>query len=93
MALELVLHLEKEYFEQIASGKLTEAYRPRTPYWEKRLIGQNYRYVRLLCGDPMRGEKRHELVRKFKGWRPVIINTPYLGPEPVRAFAIEVSKR
>lgn len=93
MALELVLHLEKEYFEQVARGKLTETYRPRTPYWERRLIGQNYEIVRLLCGDPRRGEKPREIVRKFKGWRPVIINTPYFGSEPVRAFAIEISER
>jgi hypothetical protein len=90
MALELVLHLEKEYFEQIAEGKLTETYRLRTRYWERRLIGQSYQNVRLLCGDPRRGEKPREIVRKFKGWRPVIIN---FGSEPVRAFAIEVSER
>ena len=91
MAPELVLHVEKEYFEQIARGKITEAYRLRTPYWEKRLIGQNYKNVRLLCGYTRHGDKPRELVRKFKGWRPVVISHPYFGPEPVRVFAIEVS--
>jgi hypothetical protein len=93
MATELVLHLEKEYFEQIARGKLTEAYRLRTPYWERRLIGQKYENVRLLCGYPKRGEKPRELVRKFKGWRPVIVNHPDFGSEPVRVFAIDLSAR
>jgi hypothetical protein len=93
MALELVLHLEKEYFEQIARGKKTEAYRLRTPYWEKRLVGQSYKSVRLLCGYPKRGNKPREIVRKFKGWRPVIVSHPHFGSRPVRVFAIEVSAR
>jgi hypothetical protein len=91
MALELVLHVDEKYFEQIARGKITEAYRLRTPYWEKRLVGQTYKNVRLLCGHSGPGDRPRELVRKFKGWRPVVIRHPYFGSEPVRVFAIEVS--
>ena len=93
MTVQLVLHLKKEYFEEIKNGKKRFEYRLKTPYWHKRLVGKQYDSIRLLCGYPKVGEKDKEIVRRFKGYRPMIIKHPHFGKKPVHVYAIEVDSR
>lgn len=90
MAVELVLHLKKQYFEQVKSGKKRFEYRLKTPYWHKRLVGREYTTIRLLCGYPKSRDKDKEIVRRFKGYKPMIIKHPHFGKKPVRVYAIEL---
>ena len=93
MAVQLVLHLKKQYFEQIKSGKQKFEYRRKTPYWHKQLVGKEYRTIRLLCGYPKGRSKDKEIICRFKGYRPMIVNHPQFGKKPVHVYAIAVDTR
>ena len=90
---ELVLHLKKEYFEKIKSGKKKMEFRLRTPYWQRRLVNREYDIIRLQCGYPKHGDKENEILCRFKGYRPMVIIHPHFGKKPVRVFGIPVDAR
>jgi ASC-1-like (ASCH) protein len=90
---ELVLHLKREYFDAIKSGKKKMEFRLRTPYWQKRLVNRKYDTIRLMCGYPKQDDMENQIVRRFKGYRPMIIKHPHFGKNPVRVFGIDVSAR
>jgi hypothetical protein len=46
----LHLTLEREWFDDIASGKKREEYRDRKDYWKTRLEGRTYDIVRFRNG-------------------------------------------
>jgi hypothetical protein len=58
----LVLHLKKEYFDQIAFGKKIEEYRLDNLYWQKRIEGCNYEQIILLCGYHKRGDCFRQII-------------------------------
>ncbi|CAK0760076.1 ASCH domain-containing protein [Gammaproteobacteria bacterium] len=87
---DLVLHLKKEYFEQIAEGEKLEEYRLVTPYWIKRLEGRKYERVVLLRGYPKAGDESGRIVRRWRGYQRKTIRHPHFGKLPVEVFAIDV---
>ncbi|RPJ29473.1 MAG: ASCH domain-containing protein [Chloroflexi bacterium] len=87
---DLVLHLKREYFDQIVSGEKTEEYRLANPYWTKRLEDRHYDFVVLLCGYPAREDRRRRIVRSWKGYTRKTITHPHFGNSPVEVFAIVV---
>lgn len=90
--MNLVLHLKKEYFDQIASGEKVEEFRLVTSYWSKRLEGRSYDNVVLLCGYPARDDPRDvKIVRPWQGYTRKIITHPHFGAHPVEVFAINVA--
>jgi hypothetical protein len=52
----LTLHVRREYFDEIAAGRKFHEYRAATPYWNKRVSGQVYDEVHILCGYPPAGD-------------------------------------
>jgi hypothetical protein len=93
MAVQLVLHLKKQYFEQIKRGQKTMEFRLKTPYWHKRLVGRKYDTIRLLCGYPKADDKENQIICRFKGYRPMIISHPHFGKKPVHVYGIPVDDR
>ena len=89
--MNLVLHLKKEYFDQIASGQKVEEYRLVTPYWSRRLEGRQYEQVVLLCGYPARGDTSRQMIRPWAGYTRKTISLPRFGDQPVEVFAIHVA--
>jgi hypothetical protein len=87
----LVLHLKKEYFDQVASGAKVEEYRLVTPYWSKRLEGRQYDNVVLLCGYPARGDTSRQIVRPWRGYVRKTITHQHFGNSPVEVFAISLA--
>lgn len=87
----LTLHLKKQYFQAIAKGLKTEEYRLVTPYWEKRIQGQQYETITLLCGYPKRGDVANTLVIPWRGYERATITHPHFGASPVEVFAIFVA--
>lgn len=90
---ELVLHLKKEFFDQIKSGKKKMEFRLRTRYWEKRLINRQYDTIRLMCGYPKHDDLDNQIVCRFQGYRPMVIKHKHFGKTPVRVFGIPVDAR
>lgn len=86
----LTLHLKKQYFQAIVQGIKAEEYRIITPYWEKRIQGQQYETITLLCGYPKRGDVANTLVIPWRGYERAMITHPHFGPSPVEVFAIFV---
>lgn len=88
---DLVLHLKKEYFDQIASGAKVEEYRLVTPYWSKRLEGRTYDNVVLLCGYPSRDDESRRIVRSWHGCTRKTITHKHFGNSSVEVFAISLA--
>jgi hypothetical protein len=91
MAGDLVLHLKREYFDQIKKGEKTEEYRLVTDYWTKRIEGRGYKFVVLLCGYPPREDGSRRIVRTWKGYTRKTITHPHFGDKPVDVFAIQLA--
>jgi hypothetical protein len=91
MSDDLVLHLKREYFDQIKSGEKTEEYRLVTDYWTKRLEGRQYKFVVLLCGYPPREDQSRRIVRSWKGCTRKTITHPHFGGDPVDVFAVRLT--
>lgn len=88
---DLVLHLKREYFDQVASGAKVEEYRLVNPYWSKRLEGRRYKFVVLLCGYPPRGDYKRRIVRSWKGYVRKTITHKEFGDSPVEVYAISLA--
>jgi len=89
--MNLILHLNKEFFEQIAIGHKAEEFRLVTPYWEKRLVQRQYEFIILLCGYPKRGDLQSQIIRPWQGYTIRTIIHPHFGKNEVKVFAINVS--
>lgn len=91
---DLILPLKGIYFDQIRDGTKLREYRLTTPFWDKRLIGRQYRNVVLTRGYPKGGgiEGETRLTRKWNGFQVQRLTHPHFGPDPVHVFAIDVSE-
>jgi len=88
--MNLTLHLNKEYFDQIAKGEKVEEYRLVTPYWSKRLEGRQYEKIILLCGYPSANDNSRKIIRLWSGYTRKKITHPHFGKNPVDVFVINV---
>ena len=88
--MNLILHLKKEYFDQIANGEKVEEFRLVTPYWSKRLEGRQYEQVVLLCGYPSANDESRKIIRAWSGYSRKTITHPHFGSKSVDVFAINV---
>lgn len=89
---DLVLHLKREYFDQIKRGEKIEEYRLVTDYWKKRLEGRRYQFVVLLCGYPSRKDESRRIIYSWKGYTKKTITHQQFGDKPVEVFAIAISE-
>ena len=48
--LTIILHLKKEYYDMVISGKKRIDFREVKPYWQKRLSNNNFKYIKIMCG-------------------------------------------
>lgn len=88
----LILPLKREYFDAIKSGEKSEEYRLATPYWRKRLENRHYGCVVLTLGYPRADDMERRIIKPWRGYIVRTIKHPHFGPEPVRVFAINVSR-
>lgn len=89
----LVLHLEKRYFDQIKSGEKIVEYRQVNDYWSKRLIGKDFDNIVLLCGYPKNGDVNRTIIRKWNGYEIRHQYVPiYNASGYTKVFIIDVSK-
>jgi hypothetical protein len=86
----LILHLNKEYFDQISRGEKVEEYRLDNPYWQKRFEGRRYEQIILLCGYPKRGDSTRQITLPWRGCECKLITYPYFGNKPISVFAIKL---
>ncbi len=87
----LYLPLKAEYFDAIKAGTKPEEYRLRTPYWQRRLEGREYRAIELMKGYPAAHDEGRRLSLPWRGFTVKTITHPHFGPEPVEVYAINVS--
>jgi hypothetical protein len=87
----LHLNLKAEYFDQIASGAKAFEYRLCTPYWTKRLVGENFDLMHVKKGYPPASDASSILARPWRGYELQTITHPHFGAAPVRVFAIRVN--
>lgn len=94
--MKLQLALKAEYFDAIKAGTKTEEYRLVNQYWTKRLSLSGFRRfdgIVLTKGYPKRGDPDRTLELTWRGFTVKTITHPHFGPEPVEAFAIDVTGR
>jgi hypothetical protein len=48
---DLMLHLQKQWFDKIKSGEKTEEYRETTEYWKRRILGKTFDRIVLVRGN------------------------------------------
>lgn len=88
----LTLPLKLEYFKQIRDGHKLEEYRRCTPYWRKRLEGQQYDRIVLTLGYPAKADTARRIERPWRGFTIKTITHPHFGPDPVEVYAINVER-
>lgn len=87
----LILHVKREYWEQMRDGVKRREYRLATPYWEKRLVWRSYAEVEIWCGYPPASDTSKLLRFVWRGCYRETITHPHFGAEPVEVFSIDVS--
>ena len=90
----LVLHVRKEYFDQIKAGKKKEEYREIKDYWTKRLFMQKYDAVVIMKGYPKFSEMCEDNCIDFlwTGYDVTTIRHKEFGQRPVSVYAIKLVK-
>ena len=88
--MDLILHVKKEYFLQIACGEKKEECRLTTNYWQKRLIQRKYENVVILFGYPKKDDMSCRITRPWRGFTTKLIKHPHFGTEQVQVFAIKL---
>lgn len=86
---DLVLHLKREYYDQIHSGEKTEEYREMSDYWIKRLVGKKYQLIYIVPGYPKGNQGA--LIMPYRGYEVKEITHSLFGQGPVKVFAIRLT--
>ena len=86
----LHLHLKREYYDAIERGEKREEYRLAST-WLPRLEGRDYDEIWLYRAYPKRGTG-HVLKRRWNGYKPLTLQHPHFGPDPVEVLAIDVTQ-
>lgn len=89
---DLVLAVNREYFEQIKSGEKLEEYRLCNAYWHKRLEGKTFTNVVITQGYPPAHCAERRLAFPFMGWTRKQITHKHFGSAPVEVYAIRLEK-
>ncbi|UIS74667.1 hypothetical protein [Morganella phage Mecenats66] len=92
---ELVLNLNREYFHDIRVGLKTEEYRRANKYWKTRLDNAEKRGVNVVSirlGYPAADDSDRILLFRYNGFTEKTITHPLFGSEPVKVYAIDLSK-
>lgn len=87
----LTLNLRGIYFDQIKSGEKKFEYREVTPYWEKRLIDQQFDKIIIKRGYPKNGDTEKIIERPWAGFHITRIRHEHFGYRNVTVFAIAVN--
>lgn len=86
----LILHLRKEYFDQIKSGEKTREYRKATQYWTDRLGSGNIKQIIIYEGYPSKTDTDKILIFPWSGYILTSVLHKEFGPEPIFAYAIKL---
>jgi hypothetical protein len=92
MSETLTLSLKAEYFNAIRTGDKHEEYRLVTPYWQKRIENRHYSQIVLTLGYPRADDMERRMIKPWRGYIIRTVTHPHFGPDPVRVFAINVSR-
>lgn len=64
----IIFHVNREYFNEIKSGKKNYEYRLYNDYWKKRLVNRKYDEVHFNLGYPKKDDNSKIIKRKYLGW-------------------------
>ena len=87
--MNLFLIIKRKYFDQIILGQKTEELRIASPYFEKKLLGRNYKTITLQAGY---NKNSPRLTAEYTGLELKEIQHEIFGPKPVLVFAIKLGK-
>jgi len=90
--MNLFLHVRKEYFDLIKSGKKTREYRKANDYWLKRLGSGNIERVIICEGYPKKGDTDRILEFPWRGYTLTSVLHKEFGPDPIFSFAIKLER-
>ena len=89
----LTIPVKPEQFEQIEKGQLTEAFRLKTPHWQKELENADYDQVVIIQGSATEEKNSKRLLFPFNGTRLQTAVVEGLGPYPHEVYAIPLKNR
>jgi hypothetical protein len=89
----LILHLRKEYFDQVKSGEKMREYREVSEYWTKRLGLGDIDKIIVYCGYPKKDDEDRILVFPWNGYTLTSVLHKEFGPEPIFAYAIKLRSK
>jgi isochorismate hydrolase len=87
---DLILHVKREYFEQMSSGEKDEEFRLCNDYWAKRLENRNYDRVVVCLGYPPKDDMSRRRIRPYRGFVKRTITHKHFNNKPVQVYAISV---
>lgn len=83
---KLVLHVCREYYREIISGRKLEEFRKVKPYWTKRLIDREYDQLVIWSAY----DKGTFSTFPYAGFQVKKIRHPHFGKKPVWVYAITI---
>lgn len=92
---DIIFNLKKEYFEDVKKGIKKEEYREVKDFWNKRLVGKEYRYVIIKLGYPSKNEtdENKVLIFKWEGFEIKKLIHKQFGNKEIDVFAIKLNTR
>jgi hypothetical protein len=90
MMVNLILHLRKEYFDQVKSGEKTREYREATDYWTKRLGSGTIDKIIVYDRFPKKDDEERILIFPWNGYILTSVLHKEFGPEPIFVYAIKL---
>ena len=88
----LILHVRKEYFDQIAAGDKIVEYRLITPFWSK-MLSKEFTHVKIGLGYPKNEQSDRWITFTWDGFYTMMIRHKEFGDKPVAVYAIRLYRK
>ncbi len=76
---DLILHVQRKYFEQIRSGEKKEEYRAYNKYYRKRIFGKQFQNIIIVWGYPKKFTKENSIIFPYREYRITRIDHEMFG--------------
>lgn len=89
---DLILPLQRRWFEEIKAGTKTEEYRAVNEYWLKRLTGKTFDRLILTLGYPKRHDTERRIVLPYRGYVVKSIEHAHFDNQKISVFAFKLTE-
>jgi ASC-1-like (ASCH) protein len=89
----LHLHVKKQYFDEVKSGKKRSEYRIVCDYWKKQIEGMQFDLIAYHFAYPKKDDLTATIYLKWNGYEKGYVRHPHFGRETKFVYIIDVSEQ